>query len=396
VREPAASHLALAKLCAHPWTSGKPWPWEPQSSFGVFGDRTHLGCEAEVTGEAVFPAVYAGLNEDDQRKLDRCVASARRLLDATPAHEVVAAELDLRWHVESGTVRRAGPDEQRKKRPGEWTARIDWVGIAGGVVLVRDWKTGRQEYTDRAAVNPQVRLCAIAAAQFFGARSASVELVHLDEDDYTIDGADFDPLELAMIAHEMRELRATLLQGPTPPRPGPHCTRLYCKLKGICSATQAALSSAYQLERPLTVKIEDDEQARWTIERLPAAQAALDAIEVAVKEYARARPFDLGDGRLYGWREKEERSVNVATAEREEAVRRVLGHAADFAIRRETTTTLGLLEEGVRIALGAAPPRGAKTETMRRLLAELDSAGGLKVSKYEKAEAFKPKKENHQ
>lgn len=390
MREPPASQLALAKLCAHPFTSGIRWPYEPQSASGFFGDLVHLACESAVTGECVFPAIYTELNETDRAKLYRCVASARRLLALTPEHHPVEVELDLRWNVEAGTVRRAGPDERRSKRAGEWTARIDWCGVRGDTALVRDWKTGKQQHTDGAESNPQVALGAVAASKYFGTRRARVELVHLDEDDYGIDGADFGPLRLATIAHELRELRATLTRGPTPPIPGPHCTNHWCKLRGVCSATQAALASAYPLERRLTPTITDDDQARWTLERLPAVRAAVDAIEAALKEYAR-KPFTLPDGRIYGWREKEERSVNVSTPDREEAVRRVLGHAAEFAIRKETTTTLGLLEEGVRISLGEAPARGAKTQKMRELLAELEAVGGLHVSKYEKAEAFKPK-----
>lgn len=398
MREPPASQLALAKLCGHPWTSGIQTPYEEQSHFGLYGDRVHLACEAIETHEVVFPAVLAGLPELDQVKLWRCVDNARRLLDATPRGDIVQVELDLRYHVESGTVRVAGPDEERKKRPGEWTARVDWVAVYTGTgapeVLVRDWKTGRQQYTARAAENPQMRLGAIAAAKHFGARRVRVELVHLDEDDYAIDGADYGPLEIATIAHELRALRATLTKGPTPPRPGPHCTTLYCKLRGICAATQAALAKAYPLERPLSPVINDDEQARWTLERLPGAQAALDAISDAVKEYARRRPVPLGDGRVYGWREKTERSVYVDSPEREEALRRVLGHGADFAIKREVKTTIGLIEEGARIALGAAPKRGAKTQLVREALEALEAVGGLKVTKYEKPEAFEPKEKS--
>jgi hypothetical protein len=389
MREPSGSKLALAAACQHPWTSGIRWPADHDSMWSAFGHRVHEACEALVTGAAVYPAVYRGLGEAEVRTLHRCVGHARALLAATPAQDQTLVELSIRYDVATGKARVA--DRFDSRVAGEWTSIVDYLGVRAGEVLVRDWKTGRQQHTEPARANLQVRLGAVAAARAFGVRRARVELVYLDADDYEIDGADFGALELATIAHELRELRGKLTQGPTPPTPGPHCTTRYCPMLGTCAATQAALASAYPLERPLRPVIADDDQARFTIERLPAARAALRAIEEALHTYAKGHPIPLGDGRVYGWREKEERSVNVDTPEREEVVRRMLGHAADFAIRKETTTTLGLLEEAVRIALGDAPARGAKAEMLRGLLAELEGAGGLRISKYEKPEAFKPK-----
>src|SRR6185436_10583912 len=149
-----------------------------------------------------------------------CVESARRYLASLrgdPGH----AEIDLRYQVQSGAVRVAGPDEQRKKRPGEWTARIDLLRPFPGGVHVIDWKTGRQENTAPAATNPQTKLGAVAAARWAGVRRARVSLVYLDEHRYDVDEAEFGALELAIAAEDLRALRRQVTGGPTPPVPGP-------------------------------------------------------------------------------------------------------------------------------------------------------------------------------
>jgi hypothetical protein len=391
VREPSASHLALAKLCAHPFTSGIKWPWEEQGDAGRFGDRVHLGCEALETGEAVYPAIYAYLSDEECRKLDWCVEGARELLALTPGLVDVEVELDLRYHVETGAVRRAAPGES--KRPGEWTVKIDWVALTGDTVLVRDWKTGKQKHLDKARENPQVRLGAVAAARYFGVKRARVELVHLEEDGHMIDGADFDRLELAAIASELRALRRSLTGGPTPPTPGAHCTTHFCKLRGVCSATLSALATAQPVGERFSIEIRDAEHARWTLERIPAVEAAIDAIKKAVKEYARKGPIPMAGGEVYGWRESSERKVDVDTPERVEALRQVLGDLVDVAVVRPAPkVTLGSIDEAARqLAASRGAKRGAKTSIAREALASLEAAGGLRVDTFEKCESFRPK-----
>lgn len=390
MREPSASHLALAKLCAHPFTGGIKWPWEDQSDAGRFGDRVHLGCEALETGECIYPAAYADLSEEECRKLDWCVEGGRELLALTPGL-VADVELDLRYHVGTGAVRRAARGES--KRPGEWTVKIDWVALTGDTVLVRDWKTGKQKYTDKARENPQVRLGAVAAARHFGVKRARVELVHLDEDGHKIDGADFDRLELAGIASELRALRRSLTGGPTPPTPGVHCTTHFCKLRGVCSATLSALATAQPVGERFSVEIRDAEHARWTLERLPAVEAALESIKKSVKEFARKGPIPMAGGEVYGWREASERKVDVDTPERVEALRQVLGDFAHVAVvRPPPKVTLGSIDEAARrLAASRGAKRGAKTSIAREALASLEAAGGLRVDTFEKCESFRPK-----
>ena len=390
MREPSASHLALAAVCGHPWTSGISWP-EDRSTAGDFGTRVHLGAESLVSGEPVYPAVFAGLSESERADLLSHVEQARAFLAAVRSRGVVweRAELRLRYDVEHGTAREAGRWQPRE--PGCWTAILDYCAeLPDGRLLVVDWKTGRQQLTERAAANPQVRLQALAAARWSGRRRVRVVLVYLEADRYETSSADFGPWELAEIAEEARELRATLRRGPTPPAPGSHCTERYCPLRGVCAATTSALAAVQPLERPLLPVIQDDAHALYTLQRIAGAEAALGEIKHALAEYARTRPIDLPDGRRYGWRQHEKRSVNVDTAERRAALARVLGEHGTTAVQASYETTIGAIEAAARAKLAAEGESKGIAKLANQALEALREAGGLAVSTYEKPEVFRP------
>ena len=317
MREPSASQLSLASACQHPWTSGMRWPEDPQSDIAIAGKRIHRIIEGAVTGEAIFPEVLAPPLSPSE--MDAVIATAARAVELIEREaagvEWRRAEVWLRYHVESGAVVAVAPRARRE--PGWWSAILDYVAeLPDGSLLVRDWKTGRPTGA-RAADNHQLRLCALAASRFFKANRVRVELAFVDDSGVQLDGADYTAFDLALAAGEMRDLRKKLLGGPTAPAPGPHCTDGYCPLRGICPATRAALAAAYPIEDDLVAQIRDPEHARWILERLPGAQAALDAIKSAVKEYARTTPIPGADGKVYAWRDKTRRTVKVATEEQD-------------------------------------------------------------------------------
>lgn len=394
MKEPSASLLALAEHCLHPWTSGIRWP-EDRSPAGDLGKRVHRTVEGSERGWPVFPAVLAGLTEAERRSLGLCVEQARDYLDmqrppwgAVPMS--TATELWIRYHVPTGKAR-IGERGERKREPGWWTAILDYVEVhPGGRVVVRDWKTGRQEHTTDARSNPQLRLQAIAAASFYGATHVRVELVYLGGRDVEVDAAEFGPFDLAMIAADLRDLRAGLLGGPTPPVPGPHCVDRFCPLRGICSATRAALASAYPLEEPLSPTPRDEAHARWIFERLPGARAALEAVEAGLEEFARHTPVSLADGRVFAWREQVRREVHVDTHEQREALAQVLG-GAPWTLRYKTS--IEAIEAAARAKLAAQGEKRGISALTKQALAALDKVGGVKLNTYTKAEAFKVKEE---
>lgn len=393
MREPSASKLSLLDYCAHPFTSGKKWPWYEDSKAAAKGHAVHFAIAAPRTGEAIFPAALAALTE---RETDACFAMARQaedllVEDAERGRQILGFEIDIRYDVEAGTSRLA-LDPGEKKRPGEWTAIADLVlRDADGALRVRDWKTGQQKNTEDARENPQIRLLARAAAAHYGARVVVVELAYLEEASSFVDRAAFTRFDLAAIAAEMRARRAIARGGPTPPVPGAHCTEKFCPLLGVCPATLAALASAYPLEQQLTTEIRDADHARFILERLPGAEKALDAISAAVKEYAKTTPIQGADGKVYAWREHSERAVKVETDEHVEALRAVLGERVAEAVETKRVATIGSIERAARMVLADRGEKRGIGKIVDEAFEELVRVGGARMAPYSKPEWFKPK-----
>ena len=393
MKEPSASNAGLAALCAHPWTSGIAWPADRGSTAGDFGRSVHRGAESLVTREPVFPGVFAGLSESERESLVGHVRQAADFLTRVrPDVRTEAAELRLRYDVDAGTTREVPRGERLELA--NWTAVLDYVAtLTDGRLRVVDWKTGRQAATDPAPRNLQLRIEALAAARFYGARHVRASLVYLSEDRYEVDSADFGPWELAEIAAQVRALRASLRQGPTLPVIGPHCTERYCPLRGVCGATVGALAAVQPMERPLLPVIQDDEQARHTLERIAGAEAALAAVKHALAEYVRPKALELADGSRYGWVQHETRRVIVQTAAQRAALAEVLGEYGTTCVQTEYSATLGGIKEAAKKKLAAEGEARGIQRLADKAYAALEKVGGLKSSTWEKPEIIPASKE---
>jgi len=394
MREPSASLLGLVPHCSHPFNSGLKWP-EDRSDAADFGKRVHLAVAALGRPEAAYPACFGGLSDSERDTLLGCVEQAREYLSTLAPALAIEAEIWLRYSVGSGAVRRPAHRMERREE-GDLTAILDHVRIQRRRVHLIDWKTGTGA-KDRAANNWQLRLQALAAAEFFGVPEVHAEIVTLDRDRHTVDGVTWGRWDLLTLADELRELRRTWTGGPTPPVPGSHCTTRYCPLRGVCSATAAALAVAAPIA-PLPRRIETDDDARRVTELLPQAQAALDGLKAQRDEYARRSAFDIGGGFSFGWKQHETRSVKADTEEQRIAVVSVLGDfAREHAIRVSHDITIGGIEKAAAEKLraeGSVTPSGqvkGKKALVDRALAALEKTGGYRVTTWEKAEAFERK-----
>lgn len=389
MREPSASLLGLVPHCAHPFDSGTPWP-EDRSDASDFGKRVHLACEALGRPQAAFPGCFGGLSDSERDRLIGCVEQARSYLATLPP-ATIETEIRLRYDVAAGTARRVLNRFERRAE-GEQTAILDHVRISPDELHVIDWKTGGGT-RDRAADNWQLRLQALAGAAAFGVRRVRAELVTLERDGYDVDGVTWSRWDLGALAAELRKLRERWTGGPTPPTPGSHCTTRFCPLRGVCSATAAALATVIEPGRPVPREIENDADARYVTELLPLAEAALAGLKARRDEYARRRPFEVGGGLVFGWRQHETRSVKCDTEEQRIAVASVLGdHAYRHAIKVSHDITIGGIEKAASEKLREAGQAKGKSALVKQALAALEKVGGYRVSTWEKAEAFKQEK----
>lgn len=150
-------------------------------------------------------------------------------------------------------------------------------------LVVCDLKTGRQEHTEPAATNKQLRALALTLCRALNCSEATVIIAFVSEDGVREDRAQLDALDLLGIEGELRELIAA---GPTPPRPGHHCRDLYCPAIAVCPKTVDTLDAIVPSETPWTLELCDDATASAVLARCKAATKAIEIAEAAVKKYA--------------------------------------------------------------------------------------------------------------
>jgi hypothetical protein len=232
---PSASKLALAEKCAFPWTSGKPWPEQPESPAAKRGNAVHRCAEWHAMGQPVDVAKAAaefGVEVDDW--LERAIKNAIVLLERD-RFTWREAEVAMAFTAPTCSVRRA--ESRFDKRPGEQMLIADLVfeDEETGELVVRDLKTGKVLATP-ADENHQMRILALAASMLFGASEVRVELAYVGSGTYVNRGK-LDALDLEFVAIWAAELVAKL-PSRTEPVGGPHCKDQWCPLIEVCDAAQ--------------------------------------------------------------------------------------------------------------------------------------------------------------
>lgn len=398
---PTFSRFDVAQRCVFPWTSHLRWPKRPDSDFAGFGRAVSEASEClAVWGHAPYDAVIErnGLGDSDRRKFLSAIAHVAELLaDEACTDRWRKAEVALAYDVVTATareVRKAHPRDYSDQRPRELAGTPDLVRLrADGVLVVRDYKTGRYKWGHRPGDTPQLRALGLSAARAYGHRLVVVETVQVDDDGLRPLEDELDDFELAVVAGELRQVYERIQGPPEPPKPGHWCRGGYCPLVASCPATErtlAAISSASELKHPLTAEIASAAHAAYALERLAAAEMAIDTIRHAVEEYARAHgPVPLANGKMWGAVQSDGReSVDLSVAGAVELVERHLGaFGAASAIDRKTSKSA--LEAAAK---AAQQKRGEGVQKARALFDALRELGALKKgAPYETFTEFTPR-----
>ena len=230
-----------------------------------------------------------------------------------------AREVAFRWNPETGEAREVGRMIGRAYPPGrgpmEMDGTLDIVGLADDQVAVLDVKTGWGALGEVAA-HWQLRGGACLAAAAYKRDAATIGFIRLVDGEPWFQRAHMDAMDLAAdglaVADLLRRLQ-TADPAQLEPVEGEHCR--YCPAFDSCPAKQA-------LARQLATITPEEGGAITTGNAakvyglLSRAQGVLDTIEVRLKEFARATPFDLPDGQVYGVYEKRlGDAVDIAGAE---------------------------------------------------------------------------------
>ena len=212
-------------------------------------------------------------------------------------------EIAYAYDVSDGTAR-ALPFEWWKRRgergPTDMVAKVDVFGWRDGMLVVVDHKTGQRR--GAAADSRQLMLGALCIARDLGEETVCVEYHYVDaEGNIDVDSAVLTEMELGGLE---AELRGFVKVTEAPPRPGTHCSELFCKANEMntCPATRENTEQLVPADR-LPKGLTNDDDARAWILLLPAVKAATKKAEAALKKYVGDRQLELGDGRVYSAKE---------------------------------------------------------------------------------------------
>ena len=203
---------------------------------------------------------------EDLRRFRAVAGNLLAWIDETRADTRGAAEVAYAYHVENGTgrvMKRADHRDYSDARPGELVGTADLVMRDGERIVVVDFKTGVRARDTGAADTMQMRFLGLAVARAYNAAEVDVMLLHVDEGGVYPDVAALTAWDLDDTADDLRAL-STALASQSVPRPGVHCTGMYCPIVAQCPATKAAMAAvdkAASLRFPMSVEITSAEHA---------------------------------------------------------------------------------------------------------------------------------------
>ena len=238
----SASGVHLALLCSAPFRADAAVTRDKPGPAAERGRRVHAAIERYLLdGTYTVNEVHP----DD----DAYFSSWLGWWDAWPAsRQTWRPEIPYLLNAELGTSRELGPlpgpREYGAVGASEIPMTLDAVAVAGGLVLVVDWKTGALIHDHGA----QLRTNALAAALAHGATEARALAVYLSPD-----GA-FEGERIVMDAFALDDhaaaLRDLMRRLPTADAvAGEHCTREWCRLRNVCRTRRALLKEQRETER---------------------------------------------------------------------------------------------------------------------------------------------------
>lgn len=308
-------------------------------------------------------------------------------LDVLPVSRLeVIVELALAYDPESGVAEELGRNLGRRYPPvgpHRFVGTADLVALSPTDVLVADYKTGRGIISP-AAQNAQLRLLGLAVARRFGRQFVRVAIIRIAEDGTPFfDSAEFDAVELDVIAEELRTLAARIedvkdlmdLGQPPPLTTGTHCR--YCPCLVYCPAVTAlARRLAFQAEAvadEVTAALTPQQAATaWT--RLKVAEEVIRRAREGLYGYARDHGIPLPNGLVVGEVETKRRVLDGRLSF--DVLRRMHGESiASGACSIEVSQAA--IDRSLRAVAEANGDKLAKLK--REVMSALEQAGAVAV-----------------
>lgn len=261
-----------------------PKVWLASSVYAARGTEVHAYNERISTG--MDPAESLLLVAEEHRGAAEAVDLVAIAEDLS-----LSAEVAFAYNPVTDTARVLGQSLERDYSSiteDEWPLTIDVAGLAAGVGIVRDYKTGWSRLP-RTGRNWQMRGAAIAVARAFDLDQVDAQLVYLREGKSAWrDRAGFDAFELAGINAELRAVharakadRAAYAAGAhIEPTEGSWCR--YCPSWSSCPAKAALVRWALTGESSPASKPVAVTDIVAALDRVRAGKKALEHVERAI------------------------------------------------------------------------------------------------------------------
>jgi hypothetical protein len=296
------------------------------------------------------------------------------------------AEVAFAYDPHADTARELGEVRGRAypaTSPSEIAGTVDAILIEreAGRATVVDWKTGGDwdRLTADAADNLQLRGYALAASRAYGVETVRVAIVRITDEEVTHTLHEYDSLDLAAAADELRRQLAAI---PTAhPAPGAWCRR--CRAVAVCPATVAAVDElvpATPPPAPIPIEI-TRENAPALLARLRAVEAACGAVEAALRAFADANGgIETTDGRRWRKTVTERSSIRLDGPEAAVALEALDRAGVSEAIERKVGTSRAAIARVIKA-------RGAKGKAAEAavdaIVDELRAAGAVRSTTVE-------------
>ena len=284
----------------------------------------------------------------------------------------LACEVAFAWDWETGEARELGRGLGRDYSTATATeicGTIDTLGVSEDSLFIGDYKGF--EYV-AAKNNPQLYFAAMCASKVHAKDSALLEIVNIRADSNTRNRWSIDAFDMADFENQLRDtitMAVAIKSGSYSPNynQGTHCR--YCPAFDACPAKTALMRTMSSGEPGAMITAEN---ATHAYQNYLLMKAMMSKVTAAVHAYAAERPIELGDGRVFGSREKlgnEKLDGDCVYG----VIRDQLGQeAADLAVKRSATN------KGIADAVKHAKPDGTLKAATDRVLTAVRSLGGAK------------------
>lgn len=378
--DPIATGSGIERVVSCRASSVLPRVWRAGSTWATRGTAIHAHLERLAGG--ADPAESLLLVDEEHRPAAEAIDLPVLAEDLRMSPEVALA-----YDPVTDTARVLGASLERdysSVTADEIPLTIDVAGIAGGVGIVRDYKTGHSRLA-RTRGNWQMRGAAIAVARAFGLDQIDAQLVYLREGrPVWRDRAGFDAFDLAGIAAELRQTRERVLADRAAYAAGAHVEPTegswcrYCPSWSSCPAKAALVRWALTGEadqRPIAAG-----DLAVAIERIKAGKKALELLEkqiLAMVESGDPMLVEVAEDGAETWLGKHEKQGNekldaaIALDVAVDVLAIPVDQRAAF-VAEATTITKSALERAVakRVAKG----QGART--IDTILTAIRARGG--------------------